>query len=130
MLSKEEIDRRRQEWFDTVARRKVLIEKVCTAYNSGKKELARKLSNEMRALDPRECEHGRSWSSTCIACDEIHKECFPENYIPCPRFSSPPQHRRPWRPLPCVICKELFDPDDLYEENKCDQCLYDERKDK
>jgi hypothetical protein len=92
-LSKEEISRRRQEWFNTCDKRKSLIERICAAYNSGEKELARQLSSEMRALDPRMCEHERSWSSTCMACDEIHKECFPENYV-C-----------------CAACQKLFDSD-------------------
>ena len=110
MLSKEEIEKRRQEFFALSDKRKDFIERICQAANSGNRKLALQLSDEMRSLDPIMCEHDRSWASTCMACDEIHKECFPENYTPC------------------ATCKELFDPDELYEDSKCDQCLYDERK--
>src|SRR5208283_5793827 len=101
MLSKEEIERRRQEFFALSDKRRDYIERICQAANGGNRELALKLSDEMRALDPRMCEHERSWSSTCIVCGEIHKECFPENYVACGK------------------CKNLFDPDELYEEGKC-----------
>lgn len=104
-MSPEEKEQRRKEFFDLSDKRLVLIEKMCAAHNSltKDKELYSQLLNELVALDPRECEHGRSWASNCMACDEIHMEVFPEHYDAC------------------ITCSKLFNPDELVD-GRCDNC--------
>lgn len=106
-MSPEEIQRRRDEHFALVSKRKVLIERSVAASHSGDKELAEKLFTEMIDLTPEMCEHGRCWSSNCIACEEIHKEIFPEYYAACNK------------------CANLYDKDELNDKGNCDNCQYE-----
>src|ERR1700679_1659232 len=100
MMSPEEKARRRQEWNEHTDKRKVLIEKLCAHSNShvcyiapdghqaiNECEEYNSLLDQLRDTDPKECEHGRSWATNCMACDEIHKEVFPENYGECRKCS-------------------------------------------
>lgn len=110
MMSPEEKSRRRREWKDKAEKRRLLIEKVCAhshshgcARHKGCSEYEG-MVEELYNLDPKECEHGRSWASSCLACDEIHKEVFPEHYAKC------------------FGCKKLADPDELNEKERCFDC--------
>jgi hypothetical protein len=77
-MDAEEIDRRRKKFFDDTEKRKVLIEKICTAISNKEDNTA--LLDELSEMDSKDCEHGRHWSSTCVACDDIFKLYFPELY--------------------------------------------------
>lgn len=103
-MSPEEIERRRKEHFDLVEKRKVLFEKAFAAANDGDIGLELKLTLEV--LGPDKCEHGHLFLENCMACDEIHKEVFPELYATC------------------TTCKFLTS-DDLDDKGNCWDCQYD-----
>lgn len=104
-MSPEEIERRRKEHFDLSKKRDAICLKILGLQNkhSGNDEF-NKLLIQLRDLDPKECEHGRSWAANCMACDDVHKEVFPEYYSKC------------------VGCSELVDPDELDSSNHCFDC--------
>jgi hypothetical protein len=56
-----------------------LIPSICAAYNSGDKELAKKLGKEILDSDAARCEHGRDKHGTCIGCSEIEAILWPES---------------------------------------------------
>jgi hypothetical protein len=103
-MTSEEKERRRKEFFDISEKRRVLIERAVAAGNSGDREGAKKLYEEMLSLVPELCEHGHHWASMCMACDNIHKEVFPELY------------------KQCSSCGELVDPDELDKKKRCFNC--------
>lgn len=103
-MSPEEIEHRRKEFFDITEKRRVLIERAVAAGNGGDRVGAKFLFDEMLALVPKLCEHGHYWASMCSACDDIHKEVFPELYSKCSG------------------CGKLTDPDELDRKKKCFDC--------
>lgn len=107
MLSASEIQRRRNEHFILVGKRQSLVQQVVSAQKIGNEELAKKLLQDVFELESSMCEHDRDRVSNCIACDEIHKEVFPEFYVEC------------------ANCEELFDRDELNGAGNCDCCQHE-----
>lgn len=113
-MSPEEITRRRAEWFAKTEERRILIEKICAhsnshgCYKDKKCEEYQSLIDQFRDSDPPFCEHGRSRASDCRACDDIHKEIFPEYFGTCTQ------------------CSNLVDKDELDSQNKCFDCHAEE----
>lgn len=103
-MSPEEKERRRQEFFAESKKHSDLIESAVAAGNSGEQSVYLKLLAELAELVPAFCEHDRSMDSSCMACDEIHKEVFPEHYVAC------------------ATCKELVDLDEPDDNGNCFSC--------
>jgi hypothetical protein len=99
-MTPEEITKRRADKEAIDNKRSELLFKLIDASKEEDKTISQKLLEELIALDPPYCEHGRSSVSTCHACDEIDKECFPENY------------------MKCLKCNEL-----VYKHNICLDCF-------
>ena len=105
MLSQKEIQRRRKEFEELSDKRKILIEKLIASTINNENENADKLSKELLALEPNECEHGKHSSLSCNDCDAIFMECFSEHFESC-----------------CCDCDEKFEEDALNEDGQCINC--------
>ena len=101
-LTSEEIAKRRAEFEELSDKRGRIIERLMAAKNSG--EDCSAIIEKFAALDRDMCEHGRHWSSDCRACDDIHKQVFPEHY------------------KQCASCLELFELEYIDVYDMCDEC--------
>jgi len=68
-----------ERWNREVEERLKIIPALTSAYNSGDKEEARKLTNKLLEIDAARCEHGRDKYGTCIGCSEIEDLLWPRS---------------------------------------------------
>lgn len=109
-LSREEIDRRRQEHFVNVETGAKLIERIFGVNRSVDPNEYQKILKEYQDSFPLVCEHEKSMVESCLACDDIFKQCFPENCFKCD------------------MCQSLFvNEEEVDEHGTCDECRYNTR---
>lgn len=112
IMTPEEKETYRKEWFRKSEERRVLIAQISAHAHDCPKitecEEYQDLVLKLRDLDPSYCEHGRSWASECMACDQQHMEAFPEYYNKCD------------------ACQNLVDLDGLDQSNHCMDCHIDQ----
>lgn len=106
-LSPEEIERRRHEHFKKSAAGADLIEKTFGVNRSIDPNKYQDLLREYQDSFPLVCEHEKSMVEDCMACDEIFKQCFPENCFKC------------------EFCQTLYvNEEEVNEWGICDECRY------
>lgn len=111
-LSPEEIERRRHDHFQNAEKGMRLIEKMFGVNRSVDPSAYDKLLEEYQKSLPILCEHDKSMYDTCMACDEIFKQCFPENCFKCD------------------FCQSLFlDEEEITEGGICGDCRYNNDRD-
>lgn len=109
-LSIEEIAERRRKHFENVTTGAKLIEKMFVVNRSVDPDAYQELLTEYQETLPLVCEHDKSMVESCLACDDIFKQCFPENCFMC------------------VTCDNLYvNEEEVDEDGICDECRYGSR---
>lgn len=104
-LSSEEIEKRRDQFFKNVDLGIELVRKMITTDRLTDPDEYQKLLKEYRNLHPDYCEHEKPRVENCMACDDIFKQCFPENCLKCNK------------------CLELYlDADEIDQDDICFNC--------
>lgn len=108
-MTPEEIYERRRQHFENVASGAQLIQKMFGNGRSVDSNTFQELLKEYQDMYPAYCEHEKPMVESCMACDEIFKQCFPENCYPCSQ------------------CKEIYLDEDELDDDICDTCRYGSR---
>ena len=67
-------------WQEEGEKSNVLMQQILDALANNDQELVHRLTMELDALIPFNCEHGRSVYGSCMACSEIERILFPEDF--------------------------------------------------
>ena len=111
-LTHEEIAERRRLHFENIDRGQKLIERLFGSDRANNPAEYKALFEEWRESIPIVCEHEKSMVESCLACDDIFKQCFPENCFMC------------------VTCDNIYvNEEEVDEDGICDECRYSIHKD-
>lgn len=109
-LTPEEIAERRRQHFESADKGYKIIEAMFNVDRSINPNAYEDLLEEYLESRPLVCEHEKSMVESCLACDDIFKQCFPENCFMC------------------VTCDNLYiNEEEVDEDGICNECRYGSR---